>query len=64
MREPSDMTAQELTAAINVGTLKFAWLPTRVRTESGWFRDGFVWLQWVRRLRHIGFPTYYYVRRT
>jgi hypothetical protein len=61
MSEP-EMTTMELLAAIYPGTIRFAWLPMPVYQRPGYYRDGWVWLRQIRRLRAIGFPRYYYVR--
>lgn len=61
MGEP-EMTTRELLAAMNPGTVRFAWLPTRLYLPGGHFRDGWAWLCPVRYLRCIGFPRYYYAR--
>lgn len=55
-------TTRQLLDAICVGQRRFAWLPTRLRGPGGWFGDGWTWLRPVILRRHIGFPSYYYMR--
>ena len=49
----------ELLAEIR-GTPMFCILPVRLRRGAGFFADGWAWLRWVTKRRHIGFPSFYY----
>lgn len=44
---------------INVGHVRFAWLPVKTHEANGLIYTGWVWLKPYRRLRCIGFPIYY-----
>jgi len=52
----------ELLHEINVGELRFAWLPVRTHAANGQLATGWVWRKLYRRVRCIGFPRYYNMR--
>lgn len=44
------------------GRRMFAWWPVPIHSRSGYWREGFAWLEPVIKRRRIGHPSYFFTR--